>query len=309
MTLILTLGNSEQVIQISDRRLTVNSKLKDDESNKAGILICGNARLAFGFTGLSQIWDFKTRPWLLSALEECSPPDYTIGGILDRLKKKATRDFHTLPALRSIPQSNKRLSVMFSGYLYNQDPPLVVCALLSNFQGLKFSAVSRTARDEFECTYYTEKRPTDQEISLVQRVGFWPAMNNKDVDSLRKFLKELRPAKAITGKAVEIMRTIADRPQAEGKIGKQLSSISLPSDITMSAETDYYSNVLAHEVYMPDMIVAVNDKNQSSFTGISLQAVDPANTPPMEVPKVGRNQPCPCGSGKRYKWCHGRKKN
>jgi preprotein translocase subunit SecA len=26
-----------------------------------------------------------------------------------------------------------------------------------------------------------------------------------------------------------------------------------------------------------------------------------------EQPKVGRNQPCPCGSGKKYKQCHGRK--
>ena len=25
-----------------------------------------------------------------------------------------------------------------------------------------------------------------------------------------------------------------------------------------------------------------------------------------EMPKVGRNDPCPCGSGKKYKHCHGR---
>ncbi|WP_201771606.1 SEC-C metal-binding domain-containing protein, partial [Pseudohaliea rubra] len=24
-----------------------------------------------------------------------------------------------------------------------------------------------------------------------------------------------------------------------------------------------------------------------------------------EQPKVGRNEPCPCGSGKKYKQCHG----
>jgi preprotein translocase subunit SecA len=24
-----------------------------------------------------------------------------------------------------------------------------------------------------------------------------------------------------------------------------------------------------------------------------------------EHPKVGRNEPCPCGSGKKYKRCHG----
>jgi preprotein translocase subunit SecA len=25
-----------------------------------------------------------------------------------------------------------------------------------------------------------------------------------------------------------------------------------------------------------------------------------------EVPRVGRNDPCPCGSGRKYKQCHGR---
>ena len=24
-----------------------------------------------------------------------------------------------------------------------------------------------------------------------------------------------------------------------------------------------------------------------------------------EAPKVGRNEPCPCGSGKKFKKCHG----
>jgi preprotein translocase subunit SecA len=24
------------------------------------------------------------------------------------------------------------------------------------------------------------------------------------------------------------------------------------------------------------------------------------------VPVVGRNEPCPCGSGKKYKHCHGK---
>ena len=31
---------------------------------------------------------------------------------------------------------------------------------------------------------------------------------------------------------------------------------------------------------------------------------DPAN--PATWGKVGRNEPCPCGSGKKYKHCHGR---
>jgi preprotein translocase subunit SecA len=32
---------------------------------------------------------------------------------------------------------------------------------------------------------------------------------------------------------------------------------------------------------------------------------DTIKTVKREEPKVGRNDPCPCGSGKKYKKCHG----
>jgi len=32
---------------------------------------------------------------------------------------------------------------------------------------------------------------------------------------------------------------------------------------------------------------------------------DKPDTPTLNVPKVGRNDPCSCGSGKKYKKCHG----
>ena len=35
-------------------------------------------------------------------------------------------------------------------------------------------------------------------------------------------------------------------------------------------------------------------------------AAEPVAPYVREQPKVGRNQPCPCGSGKKYKQCHGR---
>jgi preprotein translocase subunit SecA len=35
-------------------------------------------------------------------------------------------------------------------------------------------------------------------------------------------------------------------------------------------------------------------------------AARPASTPKREGEKVGRNDPCPCGSGKKYKRCHGK---
>jgi preprotein translocase subunit SecA len=35
------------------------------------------------------------------------------------------------------------------------------------------------------------------------------------------------------------------------------------------------------------------------------QAPEPQRTVVREAPKVGRNDPCPCGSGQKYKKCHG----
>ncbi|HLO03623.1 MAG TPA: preprotein translocase subunit SecA [Symbiobacteriaceae bacterium] len=39
---------------------------------------------------------------------------------------------------------------------------------------------------------------------------------------------------------------------------------------------------------------------------ISAQGVQAAQSAESDVPKAGRNDPCPCGSGKKYKFCHGR---
>jgi preprotein translocase subunit SecA len=38
--------------------------------------------------------------------------------------------------------------------------------------------------------------------------------------------------------------------------------------------------------------------------GSSPQTASPVGAD--NVPKVGRNDPCPCGSGKKYKQCHGK---
>ncbi|WP_449026312.1 SEC-C metal-binding domain-containing protein, partial [Porphyromonas endodontalis] len=36
------------------------------------------------------------------------------------------------------------------------------------------------------------------------------------------------------------------------------------------------------------------------------QASQPKAEPVRAEPKIGRNDPCPCGSGKKFKNCHGR---
>jgi len=53
---------------------------------------------------------------------------------------------------------------------------------------------------------------------------------------------------------------------------------------------------------------AAQKKSAKKAGGKARTAGDGATTAPIkrERPKVGRNDPCPCGSGKKYKKCHGK---
>ncbi|HEC64491.1 MAG TPA: hypothetical protein ENI23_04280 [bacterium] len=60
-------------------------------------------------------------------------------------------------------------------------------------------------------------------------------------------------------------------------------------------------------------ITNLNGRTVFSFRIPSIECIDflkqkPSTLPSsiVEIPNVGRNAPCPCGSGKKYKNCHGR---
>jgi preprotein translocase subunit SecA len=68
-------------------------------------------------------------------------------------------------------------------------------------------------------------------------------------------------------------------------------------------------------------LAGVTEQKQDAAAGTRVAAIPDAGAPPVvkpnetasrtpivksELEKVGRNEPCPCGSGKKYKACHGR---
>ncbi len=46
----------------------------------------------------------------------------------------------------------------------------------------------------------------------------------------------------------------------------------------------------------------IREEGRWVFGGVVVPVAQPVR---REAPKVGRNDPCPCGSGKKYKQCHG----
>ncbi|MFC2024478.1 YecA family protein [Chloroflexota bacterium] len=273
--------------------------MTEDDAFKSGVFICSNARLAFGFTGVAKCGIFNTDTWLLENLCKLGPPDFDAQSILDRLTEKATLDFSSLPSITNVSTRDKRLSVMFSGYLYEHSPPMAAYAIMTNFQNLETSNDDDKAWDSFKCTYCKEKMPRQENFTFIQRVGVWQAMSTSDEISLRALLSEHKPAKAIVDKAVQIIRDLADRPQAGGTIGKQLSSVILPRDFNIDPTTEYHSMNAKQVIYPTPMVVSTKEKQWA------MARPEITSDAPIVFPKVGRNAPCPCGSGRKYKKCHG----
>jgi hypothetical protein len=298
MTLILCLGNRDQVIQLSDRRLSDNGKLVDDEVNKSGILICQNGKFAYGFTGIARISTnkFETSTWLNSLIYECCPPDYIAQNILSRLRDRINSEFILSSYFLNVPLKNMGLSISFTGYIVNFSPPRLVSAVISNTIG------QNEVMRNFNISTETEIRPNDDNFTYIQRIGNYLAMTQNDEDILRSMLLDHKPAHAIINKAVSIIQEMADRPKAKNNIGKQISSIIIKRDQN-EVITNYHTSIIKSETYLPDQIIATNDENHFAMYGGTL--VQPEHIP-FVYPKWPKNRLCYCGSNLKYKYCHGK---
>lgn len=284
--------------------MSSNGRLIEDESNKCGIVFCPDARLAFGYTGLARYGSFKTIEWLIKALCDSGPPTFIAQDIIERLRENATKTFLEHPSLQRASRVDKKLTIMFSGYIYGSGVPQQGYAILSNYVNLETYYQYDVTQDDFRVRFYKEidvaNNPT-----LIQRVGNWSGIRDEDIYMLRQMLTEQKPRNAILNVGVDFIRELASRGKSANSIGKQLTSICIPSDLRESSITDYHSNSVRRETYMPAQVFLFPDRH-GAISNISIKPVED-DTPPMSVPKVSKNAPCPCGSKLRYKSCHGKR--
>lgn len=302
MTLILAMVNREQAVLVSDRRLTINGQLTDDDSNKAAAICVRDARLALAFTGLARAGSFVTNRWLAKSLADIAKPEHLMEPLIDRFVDLANRDISQLPV-----RIDKRLTFVFVGYSHDFDPPRACLWRVSNFEGGPTDHPSDQAAAEFTKVLWIANHPPPECVCLFRSFGSKVAVSATQMSSLHDLLHGRKPARALVGKAVAILHEAADSPAAEGTIGKRATSIVLPSDPYVSYSAEYHSDQATHRVGGVTHIEARGGEHGVWVLETeSNETFDAAGRPVISVfPKVGRNEPCPCGSGRKYKICHG----
>lgn len=313
MTFVLSLGNVDQVIQVCDRRLIDSSgKPCVLPECKSTILTLDDSRLLFGFAGLARAGRFRTASWILEAMGDAAAEDHLALGTVERFTTIASERW-AKPDLQAVPREQRGLSVLFTGYNDRRPPPNLISAIVTNFQNFE------TGRDEepwemFKATYWGMKDGVSaEEATYIQRIGAWIAMDDAgDGARLRRMLEERRAAEKIIDGAVGLVREIAARPEAGGVIGTELNSAILPAPrVNVSMEQGIALQLGFHPDGASSALRGSNQVISTSEAELlisdpTVRAAEPEKTPPIAVQKVGRNKPCPCGSGKKFKRCHGR---
>ncbi|WP_275272048.1 preprotein translocase subunit SecA [Limnobacter sp. P1] len=111
------------------------------------------------------------------------------------------------------------------------------------------------------------------------------------------------PKQEYKREAFELFGALLNRVRDE--VAKVLLTVRVQSaEQVQQAEQQLEQEAAAHldnmQYQHPD---AGGDEDQSAEAELSAA---PANVPRRVSEKVGRNDPCPCGSGKKYKQCHGK---
>jgi hypothetical protein len=306
MTLIIAMGNQQHVVLVSDRRLSSNGQPTNDESNKAGVFACRNARLAVAYTGLAvQETDFARTnnfiDWLPLALMKAAAPDYLMRPTIERFSERATQYFAGVQVRR---RTDKKTTVVLAGYCYDETQPRQYSWRVTNFEDAD-GTESQEPFDDFRFYCDHGGRSTDQDAGFRALLGAHHKVRDDDIAPLDALIFKNKPAHALVGKAVEIIRTAAQTNQG---IGKQCNSVVLPKDLDAQAVVAYHSASLSSQYYTPWHVEARgNETGVYTIAEPVIESRDANNQPlPISVPKVGRNEPCPCRSGLKYKRCHGR---
>jgi SEC-C motif len=221
-----------------------------------------------------------------------------------RFAERAARDF---PAVPVDPPTTPSLSVVVAGYCYDDSAPRWYLWLVSNVEDLDGLLPEDKLKKGFNTQARYEKVTRSGACGILCCGSGAKAVGANQLESLGELLRQDKPPGVIVDKVVAIVRGAARSPRSQNSVGERCSSLMIPSNRAKTAEARYHSDEVAFVHYSPTYIKSLGDGSGDYMVAETTQEHFGEGGVPvaLSIPRVGRNQPCPCRSGKKYKRCHG----
>jgi hypothetical protein len=290
VTLIVAAANMKGTVMVGDRRLSRSGKPDPKEVTKIGAVVCNDARVLVGFSGLAELpGGVSMHQWLPETIGLVVRAMPSVDEWIPLLADRLTTTYATLPN----PHRKTPLSVLVCGYQYRPG----ASALES--KGVGLSLEGPHVSDRFIVHDHLATNPPGR--GYYTAIGQVPALASSDLNRLADLILAGRPWRAQAAKTVELMTEA--RKSVPNTVGGDFSILYLDRDLSTPIEADFYSSVPTTTGFFG---FYVDPSSSSTDWSVDVASSRTGPTAHLWVPKVGRNAPCPCGSGQKYKRCHGR---
>jgi hypothetical protein len=311
VTLILTLLSRHGIYQSSDYRLTRNGAFFDE---RAGVKQLGvdseGYQIKVCFTGVAIANGLKTRDWISKVIKGATLP-LDLGIVATQIAARGTAAVASIPT--SVPVREKMLTILIA-FMERGRPKLV---LISNTD--RFDARRRDEPlDHLEISEIAPSRP------LFRSYGTDVAVKRSDARFFKSLIRDGSDPRAIMDSLASLNARAALDARSEKRISEGcLVSSLLPDgtrrDLNFGGTPGVMENFFGDfnlgewvrknlkplpgkEITLKLSVgkaIGFGKATSKQTTGSLLRSSAKGQK------KIGRNDPCPCGSGKKFKKCHG----
>ena len=182
---------------------------------------------------------------------------------------------------------------------YEQKDPLVIYKIEAfnlwkkMVEEMNAKVVSTLMRGKLAVPDYEESKVARQAEVEAQRQAEL-ARRQAQVEAQRNAMKEVEEMQA---RARALQAEAQAKAAARRKAGEPQGEIQRDYG-SASSNSSYGKYTTSHESYPGE--------NAQREAGQNVSRNSAPKQPVKADPKIGRNDPCPCGSGKKYKNCHGK---
>jgi hypothetical protein len=248
VTLIMTAVTKTDIVQVSDRRLSVGNRPVDDQANKAICVVCRDGEFAIAYTGLADTGAGRTDIWLIDYLAYIDAGNLEVGPIVSALEREAAA------WVSNVCFEARGLTIALAGVRYGFGP-FIAC--VTNQEDKNANLLAPPPLHNFGSRWFLPKPGFERDKVDLWIHGAEAAVQGEVETAIKKMRKRLFTASSagVAEALVKLIRRASTHPRYGRVIGRNCMVVSLPL-AGGNFQATYYPEAASGQSFMPHLITA-----------------------------------------------------